>query len=98
MYTALTRTQPSERSISTRLALADWLHRRLKRGGLRTDEDYSPKQLLQRYRMQMALLRTTLHRQRSELAADEAARVSTTASLFAPLLRLSGAKRDATHL
>jgi hypothetical protein len=37
MRTALTRTQPIERSEEMRLALADWLHRRPRRVKLRTD-------------------------------------------------------------
>ena len=73
MRAALTRTQPTQRSCDVRLALADWLHRRLRRGRLCTD-DYSPnpplrpKSLLRRYRIQVALLRYTLRQQLTELA------------------------------
>ena len=74
MCAALTRTQPSQLSCEMRLALADWLHRRLRRGKLRADENASwfnhPKLLLHRYRMQVALLRSTLQRQLNELAAS----------------------------
>ena len=73
MQAALTRTQPSQRSCEARLALADWLHRRLRRGKLETIEHHShiphSKPLLRRYRLLVALLRSTLHRQLSELAA-----------------------------
>jgi len=76
MRTALTRTQPTEQSCRVRLALADWLHRRLRRGGLLTDDLVAwansvprhPKSLLRHYRMQVALLRSTLQRQLDELA------------------------------
>ena len=61
MRAALTRTQPTERSCQVRLALADWLHRRLRRGKLPIDRhpDQS-KSLLRRYREQVALLRFAL--------------------------------------
>jgi len=69
MRTALTRTQPTERSCRVRLALADWLHRRLRRGGLFSDDHVlnyisrHPRTLLFHYRLQVALLRRTLHSQ-----------------------------------
>ena len=40
-HAALARTQPTKRSCEVRLALADWLHRRLRRGKLRTDDHSS---------------------------------------------------------
>jgi len=85
MCTALTRTQPTQLSCEVRLALADWLHRRLRRGKLRTGVDPSgpihyPKSLLRRYRMQVALLRSTLQHQLSELAAATTRAVSAEAS------------------
>ena len=62
MRAALTRTDPSKSSISTRLALADRLHRRLERG-----DDLSVQQssdaMLRRYHKQVALLRYTLRQQ-----------------------------------
>ena len=72
MQAALTRTQPTRRSCETRLALADWLHRRLRRGGLHTDAVDHPAWLLRHYRSQVALLRSTLQRQLSELASAAA--------------------------
>ena len=38
MYAALTRTQPTQRSCEVRLALAEWLHRRLRRAKLHTEQ------------------------------------------------------------
>ena len=80
MHAELTRTQPSRRSCEVRLALADWLHRRLRRGGLGTNEHLPhpepAKPMLHRYRLMVALLQSTLHRQLSELAA-----ATTTSSL-----------------
>ena len=73
MRTALTRTQPTKRSCEVRLALADWLHRRLRRGRLRTDEPTRSKSLLHRYRLLATLLRCTLRRQLSALAEETAA-------------------------
>ena len=72
MQAALTRTQPTRRSCKMRLALADWLHRRLRRGGLHTDQKQEQPWLLRHYRAQVALLRSTLQRQLSELAAASA--------------------------
>ena len=69
MRRALARTQPTRRSCETRLALANWLHRRLRRGGLPTDDSNFPAWLLRHYRALVALLRSTLQRQLSELAA-----------------------------
>ena len=80
MHIELTRTQPTTPSCEMRLALADWLHRRLRRGGLRTDdydddqrywrdESRRPKWLLRRYRRQLAVLCSTLQQQLSDLAA-----------------------------
>ena len=76
MQAALTRTQPTRRSCQARLALADWLHRRLRRAGLHTDADDHPAWLLRHYRSQVALLRSTLQRQLSELtvAGEESVR------------------------
>ena len=73
LHTALTRTQPSQHSCEVRLALADWLHRRLRRGRLYTDEERMSKSLLRRYRSQVAQVRSTLQSQLSELAAQLAA-------------------------
>ena len=68
---ALTRTEPTQRSCEVRLALADWLHRRLRRGKLRTDDHSTnathPKWLLRSCRKHVALLRSTLRQQLSEL-------------------------------
>ena len=50
MRTALTHSQPTQRSREVRLALADWLHRRLRRGKLQTDSHSRHKPLLRRYR------------------------------------------------
>ena len=66
MRVALCRTQPTRRSCETRLALADWLHKRLRRGGLRTDGD-QPTWLLAHYRRQLAVLRSTLRGHLSQL-------------------------------
>ena len=60
---ALARTRPSQRSCEVRLALADWLFRRLRRGGLLTNEQARSKSLLRRYDMLVALLRYTLRSQ-----------------------------------
>ena len=68
LLAALTRTQPTQRSCEARLALADWLWRRLRRGRLRTDQQAQPKWLLRSRRKQVALVRTTLWQQLSELA------------------------------
>ena len=71
MRPVLARTQPSRRSCEVRLALADWLHRRVRRAGLAVEFHpflYSTISLLHRYRMQVALLRSTLQRQLSEPA------------------------------
>ena len=58
MRAALTRTQPTQRSCEVRLALADWLHRRLRRAKLHTNDEFSrpdfPKALLIRYRASCA--------------------------------------------
>ena len=73
MRAALTRTQPTQRSCEVRLALADLLHRRLRRGGLYTDDHDSrplhPKALLLRYRAQVAVIRCTLRQQLRQAAA-----------------------------
>ena len=76
MRAALTRTQPAQRSCEVRLALADWLHRRLRRGKLPTDENDDlqepprrPASLLRRCRRHVAVLRSTLQQQLSGLAA-----------------------------
>ena len=58
MRVALTRTDPTVRSCQARLALADWLHRRLRQARLRTDDhtslpDYS-KSRVHFYRTQVA--------------------------------------------
>ena len=67
MRTALTRTQPTQRSCEVKLALAEWLRRRLRRGKLYTDDQEGrpryPKSRLRRYRVQVALLRYTLRQQ-----------------------------------
>ena len=92
MRAALTRTQSIERNCRVRLALADWLHRRLRRGGLPTDDHFRtrprhPKSLLRRYRKQVALLRSTLQRQLSELT------VSTVTADYQQLHRMPGPSR-----
>ena len=76
MLSALTRTRPSRRSCEVRLALAEWLHRRLRRGGLHTNQwvhehylyAYS---LLHRFRLQVALLRSILPRQLSDAGGSD---------------------------
>ena len=78
LRTALTRTQPTQRSCEVRLALADWLSRRLRRDRLFTDDGrltsrHSVSQLLQ-YRMLLVLVRSTLRQQLIEVAETEAAR------------------------
>ena len=84
---ALTRTEPTQRSCEVRLALADWLHRRLRRGKLRTDDHSTnathPKRLLRSCRKHVALLRCMLRRQLSELkeATVSAAQASETVQL-----------------
>ena len=74
MRTALTRTQPTQRSCEVRLALADWLSRRLRRDRLFTDDGTStpghPMSQLLRYRMLLVLLRSTLRQQLSEVALE----------------------------
>ena len=67
LQSALTRMRPTRRSCETRLALADWLHRRLRRSSLYTDHHHQPAWLLRRYRKQVAQIRFTLQRQLSEL-------------------------------
>ena len=72
LLTALTRTQPTRRSCEVRLALADCLHRRVRRSHLYHRDDRSAfstfsQSLQHRYRMQVALLRLTLQHQLSEL-------------------------------
>ena len=83
LHAALTRTQPTQRSCEMRLALADWLHRRLRRGGLRTDDHSSdpahPKWLLRSCRRQVALVRSTLRQQLSELISSAATAVGESA-------------------
>ena len=69
MHTALTRTQPTRRSCELRLALADWLHRRLNRE-LPVDGSLHPDWLLRHYRQQVALLRSTLAEQLSALPVE----------------------------
>ena len=72
LHTALTRTQPTQRSCEVRLALAEWLHRRLRRGRLHTDDHSSspdhPKSHLRKHRQLVALLRSTLRQQLTEPA------------------------------
>ena len=75
---ALTRTQPTQNSCEMRLALADWLHRRLRRGGLHTDEHDQPAWLLRHYRRQVAEVRCVLRAQLSELAATATAAATAT--------------------
>ena len=62
MRAALTRTQPRQRSCEVRLALANWLHGRLDRSELVSD-DLGWRLQLQRYRSQVAFLRATLRSQ-----------------------------------
>ena len=76
LLAALARTQPTRRSCETRLALTDWLHKRLKQGRLRTNED-RPAWLLRHYRRQVELLLRKLHRDLRELAEAETAPDST---------------------
>ena len=64
MQAALTRTQPSKHSCEMRLAIADWLHRQLRRGKLHTNNgSRSSKSRSRGYRTQLALLRYMLHQQ-----------------------------------
>ena len=63
MQAALTRTQPTRRSCEVRLALADLLHRRLMRSGLRTNNRELPAWLLRHHRRKLAWLRAGLHKQ-----------------------------------
>ena len=74
MLPILTRTQPSQHSCEARLALAEWLHRRLRRGGLYISKKHyqTHKSMLLCYRMQVAALRCILRRQLSELVAAPA--------------------------
>ena len=102
MHAALTRTQPSQRSCAVRLALAGWLHRRLRRGGLRTDNhrrwrQEHPMSLLHRYRLQVALLRSTLQQQQSRVAAadaEAAAQISPSALSLSELSRIAPVHAD----
>lgn len=71
MQAALTRTWPTRRSCEVRLALADWLHRRLRRGGLPTNQRDQPAWLLRYYRKQVALLRSSLRHQLTERAEPD---------------------------
>ena len=87
MQTALSRTQPTRRSCETRLALARWLHRRLRRGGLHISGQQQSMWLLRHYRRQVALLHRVLRWQLDELAAAEAVRAAEGA-LDEPLSRL----------
>jgi len=86
MQTALTRTQPTEHSCEVRLALAGWLHRRLRRVKLRTDgyglDPDRPAALSQLhfFLAQVALLRSTLRRQLGEVTVAVAAAELTEAS------------------
>ena len=74
MHAALTRTQPTQRSCEVRLALADWLHRRLRRAKLHVNEDghahmtYFISQM-RRWCDKVAVIRCTLRQQRTELSA-----------------------------
>jgi len=67
--TKLTRTRPTRRSCEIRLALAEWLHRRLRRARLHTDDQYCLMWMLRHYRNQLSVLRRTLQMQLSEIAA-----------------------------
>ena len=74
MRAALTRTQPSRRSCEVRLALADWLHRRLQRGGLYSENEHvevstDSRSILRCHCLLSILLRTTLQHQLSEFVA-----------------------------
>ena len=78
LCTALSRTQPTERSCQVRLALADWLHRRLRRGKLselpdRFSGSHDSTLLLHNYCAHVALLRSTLLQQLSRFDAETAA-------------------------
>ena len=88
MHTALTRTRPTRRSCVLRLALADWLHRRLRRGGLPINE-HQPAWLLHHHRRQVALLRSRLRVQltESEPAAAETVKESEQLRLLRRLLK-----------
>ena len=88
MQAALTRTQPSQRSCKARLALAEWLHRRLRRGGMYANEVELGfhKSQLRRYRLLGALLRSTLQRQLHELTAATKAAVQPTAAPLVAVL------------
>jgi len=67
MHAALTRTQPTRRSCELRLALADWLHRRLMRGGLHAGDLCCPATI------RLAQLRSLLQSQLDELNKSEVA-------------------------
>ena len=79
MRTALTRTQPTQRSCEVRLELAEWLYRRLRRAKLHTDDRWSRPEYsrarLRHYRLLVALLRCTLRQQLREATALHAAAV-----------------------
>ena len=72
MRSLLTRTQLTQQSCEVRLALVDWLHRRLRRKRLRTGErqPYPAhfNSLLRRYQLQVAVLRNSLKHQLNELS------------------------------
>ena len=73
MRTALCRTQPTQRSCEVRLALADWLHARLRRRGVYINDETHTTARLHRYRRLLALLRSSLRQQLSELEELSAA-------------------------
>ena len=72
LHASLTRTQPTQRSCEARLALADWLHRRLMRASLLTGQQSFQPWLLSHRRKQVQLLRCVLQRQLSELGVEAA--------------------------
>ena len=74
LRTALARTQPTRRSCETRLALADWLHRRVRRAKLPTEplSCFHTLSGLRHCRRQVALLRSTLLQQLGTAAAEVA--------------------------
>ena len=68
MSELLVRTHPTRRSCEVRLELAEWLHRRLRRGGLNTDKPLKPELQLRAFRYLVFLLRRTLQQQLAQIA------------------------------
>ena len=95
----LNSEQPTRRSCETRLALADWLHRRLKRGWQHTDHRFTC--WLCNFRQHLALLRSTVRRQLSELrvaAAGEADEDTGESKRLDMQQRFAGRRHAVQHL